>query len=116
MLLFFSFSFNKLPHLLLTWFINLEFQVLKAAPFSLQYIINSFKYFKALSFDIFEKFIAILLGVEKADVDPRPRVSEMCKGPKRLESESYEDYKVRMKVENELVNQYLNGYITYGKK
>ena len=28
---------------------------------------------------------------EKADVDPRPRVSEMCKGPKRLESESYEE-------------------------
>ena len=53
---------------------------------------------------------------EKADVDPRPRVSEMCKGPKRLESESYEDYKIRMKVENELVNQYLNGYITYGEK
>ena len=37
------------------------------------------------------------------------KVSDMLQGPKRLENESYEDYKERRKVEKVLVKQYLKG-------
>ena len=45
------------------------------------------------------------------DEDPRIQVSEMLKGPKRLEGESFEDYKLRMKVEKKLTRSYLKGYL-----
>ena len=43
--------------------------------------------------------------------DPRIQVSDMIQGDKRLEGESYEDYKIRLKVEKKLVRDYLKGYI-----
>jgi len=43
--------------------------------------------------------------------DPRIQVSEMLQGPKRLEGESFENYKLRMKVEYQLTRDYLKGYI-----
>jgi hypothetical protein len=43
--------------------------------------------------------------------DPRVQINEMLQGPKRLESESFEDYKIRMKVEYQLTRDYLKGYI-----
>ena len=42
--------------------------------------------------------------------DPRVRVSTIIKGDKRLEDESYEDYKLRRKVEKKMVRDYLKGY------
>ena len=45
------------------------------------------------------------------DEDPRIRVSDMIQGPTRQEGESFEDYKIRMKVENKLTRDYLKGYI-----
>tara|TARA_B100000900_G_C20118225_1_gene528752 strand:- start:84 stop:290 length:207 start_codon:yes stop_codon:yes gene_type:complete len=45
------------------------------------------------------------------DEDPRVRVSDVIKGATRLEGESYEDYKLRMKVENKMTRDYLKGYI-----
>jgi hypothetical protein len=47
----------------------------------------------------------------KDEEDPRVQVSEMLQGPKRLEGESFEDYKLRMKVEYQLTRDYLKGYI-----
>ena len=38
--------------------------------------------------------------------EKRFKVSDMLQGPKRLENESYEDYKERRKVEKVLVKQY----------
>ena len=43
--------------------------------------------------------------------DPRIQVSQILKGPKRLEGESFEDYKMRMKVEKQLTRDYLKGYL-----
>ena len=43
--------------------------------------------------------------------DPRVQVSEMLQGPKRLKGESFDDYKLRMKVEYQLTRDYLKGYI-----
>ena len=42
--------------------------------------------------------------------DPRVRVSTIIKGDKRLEGESYEDYKLRRKVEKKMVRDCLKGY------
>ena len=47
----------------------------------------------------------------KNNEDPRLKVSDMVQGSKRLEDESFEDYKMRMKVEKHLVRDYLKGYI-----
>ena len=47
----------------------------------------------------------------KNDEDPRIQVSQILKGPKRLEGESFEDYKMRMKVEKQLTRDYLKGYL-----
>lgn len=46
---------------------------------------------------------------KKKDKEERFKVSTMLQGAKRLENESYEDYKERRKVENILVKQYLKG-------
>ena len=43
--------------------------------------------------------------------DPRIRVSDMVQGPERGVNESYEDYKLRMKVEYKLTRDYLKGYL-----
>ena len=43
------------------------------------------------------------------DTDDGFKVSEILKGAKRLEDESYEDYKIRRKAENGLVRDYLKG-------
>ena len=45
------------------------------------------------------------------DEDPRIKVSDMIQGDKRLDGESYEDYKTRLKVEKKLVRDYLKGYL-----
>jgi len=45
------------------------------------------------------------------DEDPRIKVSDMLQGDKRLDGESYEDYKTRLKVEKKLVRDYLKGYL-----
>ena len=37
------------------------------------------------------------------------QISLALKGPKRLEGEDFEDYKVRMKAENGLLKEYLRG-------
>ena len=47
----------------------------------------------------------------KNDEDPRIHVSQILKGPKRLEGESFEDYKMRMKVEKKMTRDYLKGYL-----
>ena len=47
----------------------------------------------------------------KNDEDPRIQVSQILKGPKRLECESFEDYKMRMKVEKKMTRDYLKGYL-----
>ena len=47
----------------------------------------------------------------KNDEDPRIKVSDMLQGDKRLDGESYEDYKTRLKVEKKLVRDYLKGYL-----
>tara|TARA_A100001515_G_C4459015_1_gene172953 strand:+ start:304 stop:504 length:201 start_codon:yes stop_codon:yes gene_type:complete len=43
--------------------------------------------------------------------DPRVQISEILQGPKRLEGESFEDYKMRMKVEKKMTRDYLKGYL-----
>jgi|TARA_R110002167_G_scaffold207096_1_gene411297 hypothetical protein len=46
----------------------------------------------------------------------RFKVGEVLKGDKRLEDESYEDFKIRRKVEKGLVKDYLKGrFITDNK-
>tara|TARA_B100001094_G_scaffold275441_1_gene282988 strand:- start:1459 stop:1665 length:207 start_codon:yes stop_codon:yes gene_type:complete len=49
--------------------------------------------------------------MQKDNRDPRVQVSELLKGAKRLKGESYDDYKTRLKVENQLTKDYLRGYI-----
>ena len=41
--------------------------------------------------------------------EKRFKVSDMLQGPKRLENESYEDYKTRRRAENGLLKEYLRG-------
>ena len=50
------------------------------------------------------------IGVAAARAMERLR-SLIDQGSKRLEDESFEDYKMRMKVEKHLVRDYLKGYI-----
>ncbi len=47
----------------------------------------------------------------KKNEDPRVQISEILQGPKRLEGESFEDYKMRMKVEKKMTRDYLKGYL-----
>ena len=49
--------------------------------------------------------------MRKNNEDPRIKVSDMLQGAKRLEGESFEDYKMRMKVEKQLTRDYLKGYL-----
>ena len=42
-------------------------------------------------------------------LEDRYQISLALKGPKRLEDEKFEDYKLRMKAENELLKEYLRG-------
>tara|TARA_Y100000361_G_scaffold113419_1_gene103838 strand:+ start:197 stop:442 length:246 start_codon:yes stop_codon:yes gene_type:complete len=50
-------------------------------------------------------------GQDESGEDVLLKVSDMIKGPKRLEGESYEDYKLRQKVENGLVKDRLAGLL-----
>ena len=50
-------------------------------------------------------------GQDESGEDILLKVSDMIKGPKRLEGESYEDYKLRQKVENGLVKDRLAGLL-----
>jgi len=50
-------------------------------------------------------------GQDESGEDTLLKVSDMIKGPKRLENESYEDYKLRQKVENGLVKDRLAGLL-----
>lgn len=47
----------------------------------------------------------------KSYLDERYKVSTVLKGPKRLEDETYEDYKERLKVERSLLDDYLRGVL-----
>ena len=51
-------------------------------------------------------------GQDESGEDILLKVSDMIKGPKRLEDESFEDYKLRQKVENGLVRDRLAGLYT----
>jgi hypothetical protein len=42
-------------------------------------------------------------------LEERYKISQGLKGPKRLEGESFEDYKTRRKAENGLLKEYLRG-------
>ena len=42
-------------------------------------------------------------------LESRYQISAGLKGPKRLENESFEDYKTRRKAENGLLKEYLRG-------
>ena len=49
-------------------------------------------------------------------LEERYQISLGLKGPKRLEGEKFEDYKLRMKAENGLLHEYLRGvWMTDGK-
>jgi len=49
--------------------------------------------------------------MQENNQDPRVQVSELLKGDKRLEGESFNEYKTRLKVEKQLVKDYLRGYL-----
>tara|TARA_Y100001963_G_C6525158_1_gene328476 strand:- start:139 stop:333 length:195 start_codon:yes stop_codon:yes gene_type:complete len=49
------------------------------------------------------------------DTDDGFKVSEVLKGAKRLENETYEEYKLRRKAENGLVRDYLKGRLIPNK-
>ena len=51
-------------------------------------------------------------GQDEAGEDEFLKVSDMIKGPKRLECESFEDYKLRQKVEKGLLKDRLAGLYT----
>ena len=42
-------------------------------------------------------------------LEERYQISTGLQGPKRLENESFEDYKIRRKAENGLLKEYLRG-------
>ena len=46
---------------------------------------------------------------EERYLEERYQITVGLKGPKRLEGEEFEDYKLRMKAENELLKEYLRG-------
>ena len=51
-------------------------------------------------------------GQDESGEDILLKVSDMIKGPKRLEDESFEEYKLRQKVENGMVRDRLAGLYT----
>ena len=46
---------------------------------------------------------------EERYLEERYQITVGLKGPKRLEGEEFEDYKLRMKAENGLLKEYLRG-------
>ena len=50
-------------------------------------------------------------GQDESGEDILLSVADMIKGPKRLEGESYDDYKIRQKVENGLIRDRLAGLL-----
>jgi len=54
-------------------------------------------------------------GQDEFGEDKLLKVSDMIHGPKRLEGESYEDYKLRQKVENGMVKDRLAGLLVPNK-
>ena len=48
---------------------------------------------------------------QKPYLDERYKVSTVLQGLKRLEDETYEDYKERLKVERSLLDDYLRGVL-----
>jgi len=53
-----------------------------------------------------------ITGTDNSGKDILMKVSDMIQGPKRLENESYDDYKLRQKVENGLLKDYKAGLYT----
>ena len=51
-------------------------------------------------------------GQDESGEDVLMKVSDMIQGPKRLEGESFEDYKLRQKVENGMLIERLAGLYT----
>jgi len=51
-------------------------------------------------------------GQNESGDDKFLKVSDMIKGPKRLEDESFEDFKIRRKAENGMVKDRLAGLYT----
>ena len=51
-------------------------------------------------------------GQNESGEDKFLKVSDMIKGPKRLEDESFEDFKIRRKAENGMVKDRLAGLYT----
>jgi len=51
-------------------------------------------------------------GQNESGEDKFLKVSDMIKGPKRLEDESFEDFKIRRKAENGMVQDRLAGLYT----
>ena len=51
-------------------------------------------------------------GQNESGEDKFLKVSDMIKGPKRLEDESFEDFKIRRKAENGMVSDRLAGLYT----
>ena len=51
-------------------------------------------------------------GQDESGEDILLKVSDMINGPKRLEDESFEDYKLRQKVENGMLKDRLDGLLT----
>ena len=63
-----------------------------------------FKIHKCIFFSFCKKYVTQELYLEE-----RYEISRGLKGPKRLENESFEDYKTRRKAENGLLKEYLRG-------
>ena len=51
-------------------------------------------------------------GQDESGEDKLLKVSDMIQGPKRLENESYEDFKIRRTAENGMVKDRLAGLYT----
>ena len=49
------------------------------------------------------------------EIGNRYKISDILKGSKRLDDETYEDYKERRKAENSLLDDYLAGVFTPNK-
>ena len=54
-------------------------------------------------------------GQDKSGEDKLMKVSDMIQGSKRLENESYEDFKIRRKAENGMVKDRLAGLLVPNK-
>ena len=52
---------------------------------------------------------------QKPYLTDRYKISDILKGPKRLDDETYEDYKERLKAENSLLDDYFAGVLIPNK-